>query len=58
MGHVAAGARQAGYGLAMTAVYTHTRPETRRHQLVEALERRPATAVALSWAKNRFARRE
>jgi len=37
MGHVPAGARTAGHGLAMTAVYTHCRPETRRQQLEEAL---------------------
>ena len=53
MGHVAAGERQAGHGLAMTAVYTHTRPELRRQQLVEALERCPATAAARLWIKNR-----
>jgi integrase len=53
MGHVAAGERTAGHGLAMTAVYTHTRPEVRCQQLVEALQRRPAPAVALAWVKNR-----
>ena len=46
MGHVAAGQRTAGHGLAMTAVYTHTRPEVRRRQLLEALAARPAVAVA------------
>jgi integrase len=49
MGHVAAGARQAGHGLAMTAVYTHTRPETARRQLEAALAVRPAVAVARAW---------
>ena len=29
MGHAAAGDAGAGHGLGMTAVYTHTRPETR-----------------------------
>jgi integrase len=49
MGHVAAGQRSAGHGLAMTAVYTHTRPETRRQQLAAALACRPAVAVARAW---------
>jgi integrase len=49
MGHVAAGDRTAGHGLAMTAVYTHTRPATRRKQLELALEGRPALAVARAW---------
>jgi len=33
----------------MTATYTHTRSETKRRQLEEALERRPAIAVAEVW---------
>jgi hypothetical protein len=37
MGHMAAGGPTAGHGLAMTAVYTHARPETRRQQLEAAL---------------------
>jgi integrase len=49
MGHVAAGERTAGHGLAMTAVYTHTRPETRRQQLEAALTPRAAVAVARAW---------
>jgi site-specific recombinase XerD len=49
MGHVAAGERSAGHGLAMTAVYTHTRPETRRQQLETALAPRPAVAAAEAW---------
>jgi integrase len=51
MGHVAAGARSAGHGLAMTAVYTHTRPEVRRQQLEAALAQRPAVAVAQAWLR-------
>jgi site-specific recombinase XerD len=51
MGHVAAGERTPGHGLAMTAVYTHTRPEVRRQQLVEALAGRPAVAVARDWLR-------
>lgn len=38
MGHGATGEHSTGYGLAMTAVYTRTRPQTRRQQLEEALE--------------------
>ena len=49
MGHVAAGERTPGHGLAMTAVYTHTRPETRRQQLEAALGSRAALAVAHAW---------
>jgi integrase len=51
MGHVAAGECSAGHGLAMTAVYTHTRPETRRQQLEAALAGRPAVALAESWLR-------
>jgi hypothetical protein len=53
MGHVAPGGRTAGYGLAMTAVYTHTRPETCRRQLQAALAVRPAAAVARAWLERR-----
>ena len=57
MGHVPAGAQTAGHGLAMTAVYTHSRPETRRQQLEEALSGRPAVEVAKAWLeKHRAAR--
>jgi site-specific recombinase XerD len=49
MGHVISGERTAGHGLAMTAVYTHTRPETRREQLHQALASRTAVAVARVW---------
>ena len=49
MGHVAAGSRSPGHGLAMTAVYTHTQPQTRREQLEAALARHPAVAVADAW---------
>jgi integrase len=49
MGHVAAGERTPGHGLAMTAVYTHTQPETRRQQLEAALAPRAAVAVARAW---------
>src|SRR5262249_60024188 len=49
MGHVAPGERTPGHGLAMTAVYTHTRPETRRQQLEAALCNRVTVAVACAW---------
>jgi len=42
MGHAAAGERTEGHGLGMTAIYTHTRPETIREQLVSALCSREA----------------
>lgn len=52
MGHVATGERKSGHGLAMTAVYTHTRPETRRQQLIEAFEGRQATTAARAWLES------
>jgi integrase len=42
MGHATSEHRTAGHGLGMTAVYTHTRPETIREQLLEAFANRPA----------------
>lgn len=58
MGHVPAGERTAGHGLAMTAVYTHSRPETRRQQLEEALAGRPAVEVARAWLQKHLAASE
>jgi hypothetical protein len=55
MGHVAAGQHSAGHGLAMTAVCTHTRPQTRRQQLEAALAQCPALAVAEAWLRRRQA---
>lgn len=52
MGHVASGDRSAGHGLNMTAVYTHTRPETSRKQLTEAVAIRPSSAIAWQWLAN------
>ena len=49
MGHASAAARSPGHGLGMTAVYTHTRPETVREQLVAALADRPVLALAREW---------
>ncbi len=49
MGHAAAGSRSPGHGLGMTAVYTHTRPETVREQLLAALADRPALTVVREW---------
>jgi hypothetical protein len=37
----------------MTAVYTHTRPQTRRQQLETALVGRPAVAIAKAWLGNK-----
>ena len=56
MGHVASGDRSASHGLGMTAVYTHTRPETRRQQLEQAFEGRPALAVARKWVDRHIGR--
>jgi integrase len=49
MGHAAADSRAPGHGLGMTAVYTHTRPETVREQLLVALADRPSLAAAREW---------
>jgi integrase len=49
MGHAPAGSRAAGYGLGMTAVYTHTRAETVRGQLEAALAGTVAVATATQW---------
>src|SRR5262245_6760290 len=56
MGHVAAGERTAGHGLGMTAVYTHSRPETRRQQLELAFADRPARELAWLWSRRLVAR--
>jgi integrase len=39
-------------GLGMTAVYTHTRPETKRKELERAIAGRPAVQVATDWLHN------
>ena len=49
MGHVPENSREAGGGLAMTAAYTHCRPETIRRQLEAALGERPAVAAVKEW---------
>jgi len=49
MGHVPAKSRSPGGGLGMTAVYTHTRPETKRAQLEAAFADHPAVQVAETW---------
>ena len=53
MGHVPAGLSASGGGLAMTAVYTHTRPETKRRQLENALADRAAVQYATRWLQSR-----
>ena len=55
MGHVPAGISLPGAGLAMTAVYTHTRPETKRRQLEEALSGRAVIAFAEQWLERNSA---
>ncbi len=52
MGHSPMGAKAAG-PLGMTAVYTHTKPETRRRQLLAALDGRACTAVARDLLRER-----
>jgi integrase len=52
---VAPGSRTAGHGLAMTAIYTHTRPETRREQLEAALSPRAVVAAARAWLRRESA---
>ena len=51
MGHSTRASNGSGHSLGMTATYTHTRSETKRRQLEEALERRPAVAVAETWLR-------
>ncbi len=52
MGHSTTSAK--GGGLGMTAVYTHTRPETRRDQLESALRYGPAAAAAVRWLSSKI----
>jgi integrase len=49
MGHMPAGLSAPGGGLAMTAVYTHTRPETKRRQLDDAFAGRAVIQYAEQW---------
>lgn len=46
MGHAPMGTGLSGRGLGMTAVYTHTRPETKRRYLEAAFAQRPVTSYA------------
>ena len=55
LGHAAAGVRAAGHGLGMTAVYSHSRPETVRRQLEEALADRACVAPATKRVATRTA---
>jgi integrase len=57
MGHATCQGRPGG-GLGMTAVYTHTQPQTMRRQLESALETRAALAVAREWINRRAAIRQ
>lgn len=49
MGHAPGSAAIGGVGLGMTAVYTHTRPETKRSQLKTALSYRPSASILQTW---------
>jgi integrase len=49
MGHVPAGLSAPGASLAMTAVYTHTRPQTKRRQLENAFANRKVIQYAEHW---------
>ena len=49
MGHCAAAGGLSGVSLGMTAVYSHTRPETKRQQLEHALASAESVAVAQQW---------
>ncbi|MFV1967240.1 MAG: tyrosine-type recombinase/integrase [Pirellulaceae bacterium] len=46
MGHSPFSSVANGCGLGMTAVYTHTRPETKRRQLETAMQDRPVVSLA------------
>ena len=53
MGHAPVNAPGPGAGLGMTAVYTHTRPETKRRQLEDALAGHPAMTYTLNWLQKK-----
>ena len=53
MGHAPERLFSAGGGLGMTGVYTHTRPEVMKEQLINALRGRPAIEVAVAWTAQR-----
>ena len=57
MGHVPAGMPVPGGGLSMTAVYTHTRPETKRRQLEDAMAGRVAIQYATGWLERQCSTR-
>ena len=45
MGHMPAGTSKGNGALGMTAVYTHTNPETMRRQLIDAFKQSPTASV-------------
>lgn len=53
MGHASGLGQRPGAGLGMTAVYTHTRAETVRRQIVEAMGDHPAVETANQWLSRR-----
>ncbi|WP_298869256.1 tyrosine-type recombinase/integrase [uncultured Gimesia sp.] len=57
MGHSTSATNGASHGLGMTAAYTHSRPETKRNQLKDALMNRPGRKIARGWINNQFRER-
>ncbi len=53
MGHAPGSATIGSRGLGMTAIYTHTRPETKRKQLENALSQRPSASLVQMWLDKR-----
>jgi len=49
MGHSTSASNGASHGLGMTATYTHSRPETKRKQLMNVQSVRPGINVARIW---------
>lgn len=49
MGHAPMSNFSSAPGLGTTSIYTHTRPETKRQQLENALQGRPALECAYGW---------
>lgn len=54
MGHSTFATNGASHGLGMTATYTHSRPETKRKQLKDALITRPGKLIAEDWIKRQY----
>ncbi|CAN5496292.1 hypothetical protein BH11PLA2_BH11PLA2_03060 [soil metagenome] len=52
MGHASSESRNAGHGLGMTAVYTHTKLKTIREQLMDAFRERPSVQAVTGRLQN------